>query len=225
MSHPMPAPTPIPLPDHFPIKWEHPDHAALPWQQDRMHAPHPMTPLSAWFANNGFRGWKTSVGDVCDAGRWLISQGMADASKLGVFGWSYGGYAALQSNVLAPDLFKATIAVAPVTDLDLLKSKGSLDYVNAFVEADFVGSSAHVKEGSPAQNVDAFKVPVLMFHGDMDLNVDIGQSRLMDKQLRKAGKSSELVVYPDLEHSLQDGTARADMPRKSDAYLRRQFRL
>src|SRR5690348_8216722 len=55
MSHPMPAPTPIPLPDHFPIKWEHPDHAALPWQQDRMHAPHPMTPLSAWFANNGFR--------------------------------------------------------------------------------------------------------------------------------------------------------------------------
>jgi len=179
----------------------------------------------AWFANNGFRGWKTSVGDVCDAGRWLISQGMADASKLGVFGWSYGGYAALQANVLAPDLFKATIAVAPVTDLDLLKSKGSLDYANAFLEADFVGSGVHVKEGSPAQNAEAFKVPVLMFHGDMDLNVDIGQSRFMDKQLKKAGKSSELVVYPDLEHSLLDGTVRADMLRKSDAYLRKQLKL
>jgi dipeptidyl aminopeptidase/acylaminoacyl peptidase len=179
----------------------------------------------AWFANNGFRGWKTSVGDVCDAGRWLVSQGMADASKLGVFGWSYGGYAALQANVLAPDLFKATVAVAPVTDLDLLKSKGSLDYANAFLEADFVGSGAHVKEGSPAQNAEAFKVPVLMFHGDMDLNVDIGQSRFMDKQLKKAGKSSELVVYPDLEHSLLDGTVRADMLRKSDAFLRKQLKL
>ena len=179
----------------------------------------------AWFANNGFRGWKTSVGDVCDAGRWLVSQGMADASKLGVFGWSYGGYAALQANVLAPDLFKATVAVAPVTDLDLLKSKGSLDYANAFLEADFVGSGVHVKEGSPAQNAEAFKVPVLMFHGDMDLNVDIGQSRFMDKQLKKAGKSSELVVYPDLEHSLLDGTVRADMLRKSDAYLRKQLKL
>jgi len=179
----------------------------------------------AWFANNGFRGWKTSVGDVCDAGRWLVSQGMADASKLGVFGWSYGGYAALQANVLAPDLFKATVAVAPVTDLDLLKSKGSLDYANAFLEADFVGSGVHVKEGSPAQNAAAFKVPVLMFHGDMDLNVDIGQSRFMDKQLKKAGKSSELVVYPDLEHSLLDGTVRADMLRKSDAYLRKQLKL
>jgi dipeptidyl aminopeptidase/acylaminoacyl peptidase len=179
----------------------------------------------AWFANNGYRGWKTSVGDVCDAGRWLISQGMADASKLGVFGWSYGGYAALQANVLAPDLFKATIAVAPVTDLELLKSKGSLDYANAFLEADFVGSGAHVKEGSPAQNAAAFKVPVLMFHADMDLNVDIGQSRLMDKQLKKAGKSSELIVYPDLEHSLRDGTVRADMLRKSDAFLRKQLKL
>ncbi len=179
----------------------------------------------AWFANNGFRGWKTSVGDVCDAGRWLIAQGMADDSKLAVFGWSYGGYAALQANVLAPGLFNATIAVAPVTDLELLKSKGSLDYVNAFLEADFVGSGAHVKEGSPAQNAEAFIVPVLMFHGDMDLNVDIGQSRFMDKQLKKAGKSSELVVYPDLEHSLRDGTVRADMLRKSDAYLRKQLKL
>jgi len=179
----------------------------------------------AWFANNGYRGWKTSVGDVCDAGRWLVSQGMADASKLGVFGWSYGGYAALQSNVLAPDLFKATIAVAPVTDLDLLKSRDVLKYTNAFLEADFIGSGPHIKEGSPAQNAQAFKVPVLMFSGDMDLNVDISQAKYMDKQLRRAGKASELVVYEDLEHNLRDGTARADMLRKSDAYLRKQLKL
>ena len=48
-----------------------------------------------WFAHNGFRSWQVSVGDVCDGARWLLSQGIADGSRLAVFGWSYGGYAAL----------------------------------------------------------------------------------------------------------------------------------
>ena len=179
---------------------------------------------SAWFANNGFRGWKTSIGDVADAGRWLVKQGMADPSKLAVVGWSYGGYAALQANVLDPDLFKAVVAIAPVTDLALLKEKAKL-YTNSELIADFVGSGPHVMEGSPAQNAQVFKAPVIMFQGDNDLNVDIGQPRLMDKELRKAGKSSELVIYKDLEHSLKDGTVRADMLRKSDAFLRKQLKL
>jgi len=179
----------------------------------------------AWFANNGYRGWKTSIGDVVDAGEWLVSQGIADPSKLATFGWSYGGYAALQANVLAPDLFKAAVAVAPVTDLELLKNKGALNYADAFVEADFIGSGPHVKEGSPAQNAKAFKAPVLMFHGNIDLNVDIGQSRLMDRELRKSGKPSELIVYADLDHYLLDSNARADMLRKSDVFLRKNLAL
>jgi dipeptidyl aminopeptidase/acylaminoacyl peptidase len=64
-----------------------------------------------------------------------------------------------------------------------------------------------------------------MFHGDMDLNVDIDQSRKMDKELRGAGKSSQLVVYPKLEHSLRDSSARADMLRKADAFLRDKLKL
>lgn len=178
----------------------------------------------AWFNENGFRGWKTSIGDVCDAGRWLISQGMADPSKLAVFGWSYGGYAALQANVMDANLFKAVVAVAPVSDLALLKNQGMI-YADAFQNADYIGSGPHVKEGSPAQNAQAFKSPVLMFHGTKDLNVDIDQSRRMDRELRGAGKSTELVIYPELEHSLVDGTARADMLRRSEAFLRKYLGL
>jgi dipeptidyl aminopeptidase/acylaminoacyl peptidase len=114
--------------------------------------------------------------------------------------------------------------VAPVTDLAMLKTEAHL-YVSAFVEDRYIGDGPHVKEGSPAQNAAVFKAPVLMFQGDMDVNVDIGQPRKMDKELRSAGKSSQLVVYPKLEHSLRDGVVRADMLRKSDAFLREKLKL
>jgi dipeptidyl aminopeptidase/acylaminoacyl peptidase len=177
-----------------------------------------------WYMENGFKSWKTSIGDVRDGGKWLVSQGMADASKLAIFGWSYGGYAALQVNALDADLFKAVVAVAPVTDLALLKMQAQM-YTTSHVVEEFVGNGAHVSEGSPVQNVEKFTAPVLMFHGDMDLNVDIAQSRRMDKALRGAKKSSQLIVYPKLEHSLVDGEVRADLLRRSDAFLRSALKL
>jgi dipeptidyl aminopeptidase/acylaminoacyl peptidase len=177
-----------------------------------------------WFANNGFKSWKLAVGDVCDGGRWLVSHGVADPAHLAVFGWSYGGYVALQANVLEPDLFKAVIAVAPVTDLHLLRSQRMV-HTNAFIEADYIGNGPHLKKGSPARHARAFKAPVLMFHGDSDFNVDVSQSRRMDKALHGEGKSSELVIYPELEHSLRSGIARADMLRRSDAFLRENLDL
>lgn len=175
-----------------------------------------------WYVDNGFKGWKTAVGDVCDGGRWLVAQGMVDPSRLAIFGWSYGGYAALQANVLAPDLFKAVVAVAPVTDLELMKTEAQR-FTNSRLVDKFVGDGPHVIEGSPARNVAAFKAPVLMFHGDMDVNVDIEQSRRMDERLRAGGKSSELVVYPKLTHGLLDSGVRADMLRRADAFLRRNL--
>jgi dipeptidyl aminopeptidase/acylaminoacyl peptidase len=177
-----------------------------------------------WFARNGFRSWQVSVGDVCDGARWLLAQGMTDASKLAIFGWSYGGYAALQANVMDPDLFKASVAVAPISDLATLKNQGRA-YSSSNVQADYIGSGPHIKEGSPAQNPKMFKAPVLIFHGEADMNVEVGQSRRMDRELSAAGKSSELVVYPGLAHDLYDGTARADLLRRSEDFLRASLKL
>jgi dipeptidyl aminopeptidase/acylaminoacyl peptidase len=176
----------------------------------------------AWFAQNGFQGWRQSIGDVCDGGRWLVKQGIADPAKLAAVGWSYGGYAVLQANVLDADLFKAVIAIAPVTDLALLKTQ-AYNFTNYDLVADFIGNGPHVREGSPAQQADKFKAPVLMFHGTEDVNVDIQQSQRMDKALRAAGKSSELVTYPDLDHGLRNNTVRADMLRRSEAFLRKNL--
>lgn len=177
---------------------------------------------SGWFQSNGFQSWRTAIGDVNDAGRWLVSQGIADPAKLAIVGWSYGGYAALQSPVLAPDLYKAIVAIAPVTDLAALKQE-AMQYSNYPLVRAMVGEGAHVREGSPAQNVEAIRAPVMLFHGDLDLNVGIGASRLMASKLRGAGKPVELVEYKGVAHSLNDSAVRAEMLEKSDAFLRKSM--
>jgi len=172
-----------------------------------------------WFQKNGFQSWRMAIGDVNDAGRWLIAQGIAAPGKLGIFGWSYGGYAALQSGVLDPGLFKAVVAVAPVTDLGQFKQEGWNWYFGR-IRSDFIGSGPHVTEGSPAQNAARLQAPVLLFHGERDLNVPVRQSRIMQDKLRDAGKKVELTVFPDIDHYLRDAAVRAEMLRRSDAFFR-----
>jgi dipeptidyl aminopeptidase/acylaminoacyl peptidase len=178
----------------------------------------------AWYQKNGFQSWRSAVGDVNDAGRWLVSQGIADPSKLGIFGWSYGGYAALQSGVMDPALFRAVVAVAPVTDLGSLVQDSSA-FTNYRLVKNFVGTGPHLREGSPAQNAGRIKAPVLLFHGDLDINVGVRQSRMMQDKLKGAGVRSELIVYPNLDHQLDDSAARADMLRRSDAFLRQALKI
>jgi dipeptidyl aminopeptidase/acylaminoacyl peptidase len=173
----------------------------------------------AWYQKNGFQSWRTAIGDVNDAGRWLVGQGIADPSKLGIFGWSYGGYAALQSGVVDPALFKAVVAVAPVTDLGELV-EDSKNFTNYRLVRNFVGTGPHLRDGSPAQNAGKIKAPVLLFHGDFDLNVPISQSRRMQDKLKGAGVQSDLIVYKGLDHQLEDNVARADMLKRSDSFLR-----
>ncbi|HXI66912.1 MAG TPA: prolyl oligopeptidase family serine peptidase, partial [Steroidobacteraceae bacterium] len=175
-----------------------------------------------WFQKNGFRSWQTAIGDVLDGGRWLVKEGIADPRKLGIVGWSYGGYAALQSAVVDPMLFKAVIAIAPVTDLNQIKQEHrywtDVEIVNAYV-----GDGPHMHEGSPAEHADRFRVPVLLFHGEMDRNVSVEESRLMATRLKRAAVSCELVTWPDLDHSLDDSSARAQMLSRSDSFLRAAF--
>ena len=177
-----------------------------------------------WYQRNGFQSWRTAIGDVNDAGRWLVSQGIADPAKLAIVGWSYGGYAALQSQVLDPGVFKAVVAVAPVTDLASLVEE-SAQFTNYGVVRKFIGTGPHLREGSPAQNAARIKAPVLLFHGDLDLNVGIAQSRKMQDKLKGAGTKSELIVYPGLDHQLDDSAARTDLLRRSDAFLRQALKI
>lgn len=171
-----------------------------------------------WFGRNGFQAWRTAVGDVNDAGRWLVSQGVADPDKLAIVGWSYGGYAALQSQVLDASLYKAVVAIAPVTDLEQLRDD-AMEYTSGNLVDEFIGEGPHVREGSPRRNVDAFKSPVLLVHGDLDLNVDVGHSRKMEDSLEDAGKSVKYIEFKDVAHSLNESKVRYEMLKEIDTFL------
>jgi len=179
---------------------------------------------TSWFQRNGFKSWRTAIGDIDDAGRWLLSQGIAAPDRLAIVGWSYGGYAALQSGVTEPGLFKAIVAIAPVTDLETMRDD-HLKYTDYAFTSRFIGTGLHIREGSPAQNAGKISVPVLMFHGSWDENVAIRQSRLMAGRLRDAGRLVELVEFPGLTHQLDDSASRARMLSNSDAFLRRSLGL
>jgi dipeptidyl aminopeptidase/acylaminoacyl peptidase len=176
----------------------------------------------AWFLQNGFKSWDVAIGDVVAAGRWLVSSGTADPAKLGIVGWSYGGYAALQSTFVDPTLFKAIVAIAPVTDLSALVSEHGA-WSNYFELSDFVGGGQKMRDGSPINHVDKFKQPVILFHGTFDRNVSVEESKKMAAALKAAGAQCDLVIYEDHDHQLDDSEVRADMLRKSDAFLRHAF--
>jgi dipeptidyl aminopeptidase/acylaminoacyl peptidase len=159
---------------------------------------------------NALKNWKAAISDISDSARYLAKEGIADPNRIAIVGWSYGGYAALQSAASQPGLYKAAVAIAPVTDLAQLK-KDAENYTNAKLVAAQVGSGPHIKEGSPLQNVDRIQVPVLLFHGDLDLNVDVGHSERMNSALKRAGKAVQYSRYKDLDHALDDSDARADM--------------
>lgn len=172
----------------------------------------------AFFVKNGFQSWALAIGDVNDGARWLIAQGV-DAKRLAIVGWSYGGYAALQANVAEPALYHAVVAIAPVTDLTLLRTEARFSYNQKQINT-MIGDGPHVVAGSPVRNAARIVAPVLMFHADRDLNVDIEQSRMMVGALRGAGKKVEFVEYKGLDHQIDDSAAREDMLSKSAAFLK-----
>jgi acetyl esterase/lipase len=176
----------------------------------------------AWFQRNGFQSWPVAIGDVLAAARWLVSEGIADPSKLAIVGWSYGGYAALQAAIVDPTVFKAVVAIAPLTDLAAFK-EDHRRWSDFELVSEFVGSGPQMHEGSPSERVDKIKAPVLLFHGAHDRNVSIEQSKRMAERLTAAGGKCELVTWEDLDHNLEDSKAREQMLRQSDEFIRRAF--
>ena len=173
----------------------------------------------AWAGEGGFRQWRLAVNDINDGASWLIDEGISDPARICIIGWSYGGYAALLSSVEAPELYRCTVSIAGVTDpWTLIKDSRYFMSKNARIEQ--VGSEDEtLQDGSPLKRAREFQRPVLLFHGDRDLNVAVRHSKLMNKALRKADKESDLVIYKGTAHSIWRDNYRIDMLGKIGRFL------
>jgi len=165
---------------------------------------------------NGFKNWQQAIGDINAAARYLASSGIADPKRVAIVGWSYGGYAALQSIVVDPGLYKSAVAIAPVTDLSLLK-QDARNFSNSKLVREYVGAGDNVVAGSPLRHAEKIKVPVLLVHGDLDSNVSISHSEKMAGALPQA----EFVRFKGLDHNLNDSAARVEMLTKMGELLDR----
>jgi dipeptidyl aminopeptidase/acylaminoacyl peptidase len=139
----------------------------------------------------------------------LVSQGIADAKRICIAGWSYGGYAAGAGATLTPELYRCVIAGAGVFDLVEM-----LRYVDAPGVRDvdtsvlywkyYIGDPdkdrASVEAVSPIKHVANVQAPILLIHGRVDTTVPFKQSELFRDALIAAGKQVEFVELKAEDH-------------------------
>jgi dipeptidyl aminopeptidase/acylaminoacyl peptidase len=177
-----------------------------------------------WSGEGGFRNWRTVIDDITDGARHLVEAGIADPKRLCIVGWSYGGYAALLSAVEEPALYRCVVSIAGVTDLPKF-IEDYRDFYGWRSVREFVGKDLDALEhGSPARRAAEFTAPVLLLHGDEDVDVRIDQSRKMAKALRKKKKDVEFIEYEDVAHAIGRNRYRIDMLDRIGAFLDRNTR-
>ena len=141
--------------------------------------------------------------DVMAGADWLVAQGIADPNRLGIGGWSYGGYMAAWA-VTQTNRFKAAVSGAPVIDM---ASEFGTENGSAYDEW-FYGTPYEKLEGfiksSPMTFVKNVKTPTLLLQGEDDTTDPIGQSQQFYRGLKRYGVESDLVLYPREPHGLRE---------------------
>lgn len=161
------------------------------------------------FERKGYRNWGTTmVDDMTDAVNWAVSQGIADPARLCTYGASYGGYAALQSVVRNPDLYRCAIGYVGVYSIPLMFKDGDItdsDMGRSFLKRVHPESLADRQAQSPAFNIDQIRVPIMLVQGGKDVRVPPSQYRLLKDGLTKAGRAPEVDIFePKEAHGFYD---------------------
>jgi dipeptidyl aminopeptidase/acylaminoacyl peptidase len=160
------------------------------------------------FTNAGNREWGARMhDDLVDTVRWLTSSGHADPARVGIYGGSYGGYAALVGAAFTPDLFRCAVDIVGPSNLTtLIRSippywEPVVAEIHARVgnpdtEPDFMWSR------SPLSRVDAITIPLLIAQGANDPRVKQAESEQIVAALRDKGVPHEYLLFPDEGHGL-----------------------
>jgi dipeptidyl-peptidase-4 len=155
---------------------------------------------------------KLESADQIDAARWLGTQSYVDKSRIGIWGWSYGGYMASLCLAVGSDVFSMAIAIAPVTNWRFYDSIYTERYMG-LPQNNAKGYDAY----SPTENMDKLKGKLLLVHGTADDNVHFQNSIALVNALVKANKQFDFFMYPDQNHGM--GTGRYHLYVKMTDYI------
>ncbi len=157
---------------------------------------------------------KYEVEDQIAAAKKLGERPYIDASRIGIWGWSYGGF--MSSNCLfkGNDVFKMAIAVAPVTSWRFYDTVYTERYMTTPQE-----NASGYDENSPINHVDKLKGDFLLVHGSGDDNVHLQNTMRLVEALIQADKQFEWMVYPDKNHGIYGGNTRLHLYKKMTNFI------
>ena len=161
---------------------------------------------------------KYEVEDQIDAAKVIGNYSYVDKTRIGIFGWSYGGF--MSSNCLfkGADVFKMAIAVAPVTNWRFYDSIYTERYMTTPQE-----NASGYDDNSPINHVNKLKGNFLLIHGTADDNVHVQNSMQMIEALVQANKQFDWAIYPDKNHGIYGGKTRIQLYNKMTNYIKEKL--
>ncbi len=181
------------------------------------------------FLRAGFRQWGLKIqDDVTDGVNWLIKNGMADKNRIAIFGWSFGGYAALAGITFTPDLYACGVDLWGISNYFTLY-EGFPAYWKPFLAqinerwGDPVKDSLQMYQTSPVFHVENIRVPVFIAQGANDSRVRMRQSEQMVEELKKHDKEFEYVLIQGEGHAFSNEEKTVDLMVKIEDFLARHI--
>ena len=156
---------------------------------------------------------KYETEDQISAAKWLANESYVDVDRIGIWGWSYGGYMSSLCLFKGYDVFKTAMAVAPVTNWKYYDSIYTERYMQTPEE------NSGYDENSPITHVDSLQGNYLLVHGTGDDNVHFQNSIEMVTALQKANKQFDFMMYPNKNHGIYGGNTRLHLFQKLTDYV------
>ncbi len=157
---------------------------------------------------------KLELNDQIEGAKYLASLPYVDKDRIGIWGWSFGGYMSALSITAGADYFKTAVSVAPVTNFRY--------YDNIYTER-YLGlpkdNPSGYDDNAPTNYADKFKGNLLIVHGSTDDNVHYQNTMEFTNALIKANKQFEMQIYPNRNHNIGGGNTRYHLFKRITEYL------
>ena len=158
---------------------------------------------------------KYEVEDQIEAARQLGKEPYIDAERIGIWGWSYGGFMSSNCILKGNDVFKMAIAVAPVTNWRFYDTIYTERYMRTPQE-----NASGYDDNSPINHVEKLKGAYLLVHGTADDNVHVQNTMRMVEALVQANKQFDWAIYPDKNHGIYGGNTRLHLYTKMTNFIK-----